>query len=187
MDVDIDLSSREDIVKKIPNIPASIIKNNEIKKHNSGVYFQNIPTDPETGLASIDYEEAEKLGFIKIDFLNNHVYDGITSMDEMIRLENEEPNWSLLEKEDFVNKIPHLKGHFDIVKKIKPRNIHDLAIILALIRPGKRYLLNSSKKEISEKIWKKENENSFTFKKSHSYAYAKMIMIYINKISSSSE
>ncbi len=182
-DVDIDVGDRNQIISKIPHIPASIIKENKIKKHNTGVYFQNIPVDPETGLSSIDYNDAENFGFIKIDFINNSIYKDIKSMNELLEYENKEPDWKLLENEHFVNKLPHLKNHFDKVKKMSPKNIHELAATLALIRPGKSHLINLDKEEILKKIWDKKYETKgYVFKKSHSYAYAKMIMIEMNKL-----
>lgn len=181
-DVDIDLADRNDIISKITHIPASIINEKGVKKHVSGVYFQNIPTDPETGLASIDYNEASKFGFIKIDFLNNSVYKDINSYEELKKLEESEPLWELLENEEFVKILPHLSGHYEKVVKFKPKNIHELAALLALIRPAKRKLLNLSKEQIMKKIWEKGDEKGYSFKKSHSYAYAKMIMVFMNKI-----
>lgn len=179
-DIDIDVGDRNSIVENITNIPASSIKNGEITKHISGVYFQNVPVDPETGFCSIDYKKAENFGFIKFDFLNNSIYKEVRDMNHLLELESREPIWELLEYKEFVNELQHLRNHFDIVQKIKPKNIHELAIVLALIRPGKMKLLSLSKEEIKKKIWIKDDSEGFTYKKSHSYAYAKMIIIQMN-------
>ena len=44
-DVDIDFSDREKALKLFKHTPASIIKNEEIEKHKTGVYFHSIPKD----------------------------------------------------------------------------------------------------------------------------------------------
>lgn len=182
-DVDIDINDRNLVISKISNIPASIIRDKKIRKHNTGVYFQNIPVDPETGLSSIDYSHAENLGFIKIDFINNSVYKNINSMEELLELEKIEPKWELLKNKDFVEKLPHLKDHFNIVKKMCPKNIHELAATLALLRPGKIHLMKLKKEVILKRIWEeKDKVEGYTFKKSHSYAYAKMIMVEMNRL-----
>ena len=45
-DIDIDFADRDIILKKLKHHGASIISDKEHKKHNTGVYFQDIPTDP---------------------------------------------------------------------------------------------------------------------------------------------
>lgn len=179
MDIDIDVIDRNKILANFPNIiPASIIKT-KIDKHPSGCYFQDIPV-LDNGLAGLDYKTASKYGYIKIDLLNNSVYDNIKSKEELDELVKIEPSWEMLEYEDIVNMLPHIKDHFNIVNLIKPKNIEDLAIVLALIRPGKRYLLDKDRTTIRLHIWEKEDE--YYFKKSHAYAYALAIMVKMNVI-----
>ena len=38
-------------------------------KHNTGVYFQPIPSFPIEGYSTIDHKEAEEMGYFKVDFL----------------------------------------------------------------------------------------------------------------------
>ena len=45
-----------------------------IKKHNTGVYFTDIPVHPFTNCANINYKEAEDRGYFKLDFLNVHLF-----------------------------------------------------------------------------------------------------------------
>ena len=73
-DIDLDFKDRNEVLKLIKHIPASRISNGELVKHNTSVYVQNSPVDPETGLAAFDYQMAETLGYSKIDFLNLDVY-----------------------------------------------------------------------------------------------------------------
>ena len=69
-DIDIDIANRDELLKVIPHTPASMIHNNIIKKHNVGVYVQEIPTFLDTGLASIDYKVAGDYGYFKLDVLS---------------------------------------------------------------------------------------------------------------------
>ena len=49
MDIDIDFGNREDILKIIKHIPASIKRDGASVKHNTGVYVNLIPQNPLTG------------------------------------------------------------------------------------------------------------------------------------------
>lgn len=69
-DVDIDFKDRDLALQDLLHIPASRVEKDDLKKHVVGVYFQSIPTDPLTGLASIPYDVAEQRGYFKLDFLN---------------------------------------------------------------------------------------------------------------------
>ena len=178
MDIDIDVVDRVIVLQNLPNlIPASIIKNNSMTKHPSGCYLQDIPI-LDSGVSSLDYKFAEECGYLKIDILNNSMYAEIKSNEELADLTNQDPTWEILEYEELVNQLPHIRDHFDIVKLIKPRSIEDLAVVLALIRPGKRYLLDKHRTFINENIWKKED--AYYFKKSHAYAYALSIVVKMN-------
>jgi hypothetical protein len=181
-DIDIDFANRDLALAELAHIPASIEKNNAFVRHNSGVYFQNIPVNPFTELASIPYQQAEELGYIKIDFLNNSIYSGVRDEKHLDELCNREPDWEFLESHDFVDMLAHLHGHFDVVDAIKPKNVIDLAICLALIRPGKRHLLNKSRAEIDKEIWIQPSDGTYHFKKSHSLAYAMSIVVQMNLI-----
>jgi hypothetical protein len=56
------------------HVPASRVEKSDLKKHNVGVYFHDVPVDPLTGLCSVPYREAEERGFFKIDLLNLNIY-----------------------------------------------------------------------------------------------------------------
>lgn len=176
-DIDIDMKNREDVLKIISSIPASKVDGTKITPHNTGVYFQNIPTEPFRGLSSIDYQKAEELGYIKIDLLNLSFLNNFSSNSEIDQLLEKEPIWELLESTQIVSKLFHLGNHFSIVEKIKPRSVIDLAICVALKMPGKSYLITQDIDIIKSKIWIKEN--GIQFKKSHSIAYATVIKLQL--------
>ena len=145
-DVDIDFADRSLALALLPHIKAAqsvIIDNGELitKVHNSGVYFENIPHHPITKIAAISYKDAEQKGYFKIDFLNAHVYKGITDEHHLIKLMNTEPIWELLQEQDFSDLLMHLNGHSNILKVMKPDSVPKLAAVLAMIRPAKKHLI----------------------------------------------
>lgn len=183
MDIDIDFKNRDDVLNILPHIPATAFRDTgKIDKHNSGVYFQNIPIDPETGYASIDYHDAEALGYMKFDFINNNLYQHVRDPDHLTELAECEPNWDLFLYPEIVSNLHQLGKHTEITKEFAPTNIDELAALIALIRPGKSYLRNKTKAEIMQKIWGEENNDEYVFKKSHSYAYALSIIVQLNLI-----
>jgi len=179
-DVDIDMANRDDFLKLVNVIPASIEKDGKFSKHNTGVYFQNISKFPLEGYSTIDHKQAEQEGWFKVDFLNNHVYKDIIDEQHLDKLVNTEPMWDLFEHEEIVNQLFHIGNHFDIVKQHPPKSIDQLAMILAMIRPGKRHLVGKAWKDIELDVWVKPNDNSYFFKKSHSYGYALAIIVQLN-------
>jgi Bacterial DNA polymerase III alpha subunit finger domain len=185
-DVDIDIPSHVNKnkygIKAIQYIPQKKI----LKQHNSGHYYNSdIPIDKFTGNAAIDYKEAEKCGFIKIDLLTNTSYDMFSSKKQLLENLYKEPDWNLLSDKKFVEKLPHISKHFDIINDLKPKSIEDLSDILALIRPGKEHLLNNYKKNkhiTRINLYRKpKNKESYYFKKSHAIATASMIVCIINR------
>ena len=180
MDIDIDFADRSIILNKIQHIPASIIENNQSKKHNTGVYCHAIPVNPLTNTSSIDYKEAEKRGYFKIDFLNVNVYKDVKDEEHLIYLMNTEPLWDLLEQDEFTDLLFHLNGHGHILRTMKPKNVEQLAAVLAIIRPAKRHLLGLSWDKVFEEVWKKPDGNEYFFKKSHAHSYAALVIVHMN-------
>lgn len=181
-DVDIDMANRDEFLKLVNHTPASIEKENNFTKHNTGVYFQNIPKFPLQGYSTIDHKKAEQEGWFKVDFLNNHIYTGIKDETHLDQLIAKEPMWELLEHKEVVEQLFHISNHFDIIKKHPPTSLEQLAMILAIIRPGKRHLVGKSWEEIEADVWVKPNDDSYFFKKSHSYGYALAIIVQLNLI-----
>ena len=92
-DIDIDVKDRDVLLEKLKHIPASIIQNGEIKKHNTGVYFTDIP-DPFTNTANIDYKQAEDRGYFKLDILNVGVYENVKDEKHLQQLIDSRTDWS---------------------------------------------------------------------------------------------
>lgn len=183
-DIDIDVGDRDKALQFIKHIPATIVKDEKFTKHNSGVYFTQIPIDPLTGRASIDYNKSEELGYIKVDVLNVGLYQQVKSEQHLEKLMNTEPSWEFLYNKEFCERLIHIGGHYDTLIKIpEPVNsIPRLAMFLAIIRPAKRHLIGKTWKEVAETIWDKPEDNSYYFKKSHAIAYANLVAVNINLI-----
>lgn len=191
MDIDLDFKSDFCPINIFPSIvPASMVnKKDELIKHPCGQYFQNIAVDEVTGLSAIPYEEAGVLGYFKIDFLHFSALDPISSKCEIRELINKEPNWDLLLDEQNVLRLTHIKKHYALLTAINPRSVEDLAAVLALIRPSKRYLLPSyirassqERKHLQRELYKKPTNGEIWFKKSHSIAYTLTIVLQLHLI-----
>lgn len=183
MDIDIDIKPVSHLPDKIFGVRASVIDNKELKPHLVGWYFQNMPIDSLTGIAAIPYDKAEEFEFKKIDILHLNLLKMFESREELKYVLSIKPDWNILLIEDNVKKLFHLKNHFDIVNKCKPTSISDLADILALIRPGKKNLLDkylNDKSSIRNLLYEKHLDSDL--RKSHAIAYAMNIVVQMNLI-----
>ena len=180
-DIDIDFADRSKALSVLKHIDARLDTD---KKHNTGIYVQSIPYDPITGLSTVDYKSAEDRGYFKIDFLNVSVYAGVKNKEHLTTLLAQEPLWDLLEQKEFCDLIFHVNGYHNLIADLKPSSIEELAMFLALLRPGKKHLIPVCKEKgfqaIADEIWTKTTE--YSFKKSHSIGYAHAIVVQMNLI-----
>ena len=179
-DIDIDVADRSLLLDKLKHIVARIDRDDGFEKHKTGVYFQDIPHDPVTNIATIDHTYSTALGFFKLDFLNVSIYKDVKDEDHLNELVNTEPIWELLEIEDFVKQLFHIGRYHSLLVKLKPKSIEDLAMILAIIRPAKSYLRDQSWDRIRKEVWTKPEDGSYHFKRSHSFGYAMAIVVHMN-------
>jgi hypothetical protein len=181
-DIDIDFVDRDQVLDLFDHIRASREESGKLTKHNTGVYFHEVPVNAVTGLCSVPYDQAEDQGYFKIDFLNVGIYKGVRDEEHLIQLMNTEPLWDLLEQDEFVNLLFHVNGHGSILRQMKPKTIEQLAAILAMIRPAKRYLVGKDWSTILKEVWQKPENDEYYFKKSHATAYAVAIVVQMNLI-----
>jgi hypothetical protein len=181
-DIDIDFADRSKALEKFRHVVAAIEDNGTFKKHNTGIYCTSIPYNPITKLSTIDYKEAENRGYFKIDFLNVSVYDGVRDRKHLLKLMETEPLWDLLLEDDFANNLFHVNGHGPILRQSKPKSIEQLAAVLAMIRPAKRYLIGKDWTTVMSEIWTKPENDEYYFKKAHAIAYAHVIVVQMNLI-----
>ena len=185
MDIDIDVRGDFEPLKIFPDaVKASRVLDGKLLAHPCGVYFQDVPVDPITKLAAPPYDVAEALGCFKIDFLHLSVYDYFSSKAEILALINEEPDWNLLQIPSVVQQLFQLSKHHDVLQKIRPRSVLQLADCLALIRPGKLHLMEeyqSNPGYVRHELYRKE-EGAYGFKKAHAVAYALAIVLQLHLI-----
>jgi len=181
-DIDIDFLDREQALSLFKHVRASRVDDGKLVKHNTGVYLHQVPVNAVAGLCAVPYEEAEVKKFFKIDFLNVGIYKGVRDEDHLAELMNKEPLWDLLEDDSFSNLLFHVNGHGEILRKMKPTTIEQLAAVLAMIRPAKRYLIGKDWNTVLSEVWKKPETEEYFFKKSHATAYAVAIVVQINLI-----
>lgn len=181
-DIDIDVANRDKLLKIINGIPAMIARDNKQVKHNTGVYFHDIPSNPFTGMSTIDHKEAESMGYFKIDILNVGLYKKIESKKQLDELLAMEPMWELLEHKEVVEQCFHIHKHFAIVGQMKPKSVEQMAAVLAIIRPAKRYLIGKDWNTINSEVWVKPTNGEYYFKKAHAHAYAMAIVLQLNML-----
>ena len=176
-DVDIDFGDRTQLTKYVKGVGARLENGN---KHNTGVYFTDIPMAHD-GLATLDHKAAEQLGYFKLDLLNVGVYESVRNELHLVELMRE-PDWTKLQNREFFEKLIHVGKHYDTMLKMpEPVNsIPRMAMFLAVIRPAKRHLIGKPWAEVAQTIWDKAGQDSYSFKKSHSVAYAQLVAVHMN-------
>jgi hypothetical protein len=181
-DIDIDFLDRDTALKLFKHTVASRVDNAKLVKHNTGVYLHDVPVDAVSNLCAVPYEQAEEQSFFKIDFLNVGIYKGVRDEAHLNQLMETEPLWDLLEQDDFSNLLFHVNGHGGILQQMKPTSVEQLAAILAMIRPAKRYLIGKDWTTVMTEVWTKPETGDYFFKKSHATAYAVAIVVQMNLI-----
>ena len=182
-DIDIDFADRSKILELIKHTPAKL---EDGQRHASGVYVTEIPVDPYTGLASLDYKTAEELGYLKLDFLNVSVYNLVRDPEHLKQLMTQEPAWHRLYEQDFCAKLIHLGNHYKTLIEMPEavNSIPRLAMFLSVIRPAKRHLIGKPWAEVAQTIWNRPEDGGYYFKKSHAVAYAHLVAVHMNLLDS---
>ncbi len=179
-DIDIDFADRDQILALLDVTPSSIIRDGKLIRHNTGVHPTSIPVDPFTGYASLDYNDAEARGYVKLDFLNVNLYKQVRDERHLVEL-MQEPDWTKLYDPTICAQLIHVNNHYDTLLKMPEPvdTVARLAMFLAVIRPAKRHLIGRPWKDVSATIWDKV-EGEYAFKKSHAVAYAQLVVVNLN-------
>lgn len=182
-DIDIDLADRDQLLQLIRCIPARQTVNDQVRRHNSGVYVTSIPYDPVNGCAAIDYQEAEQRGYFKIDLLNMSVYQLIQSPEHYQQMLDQEPDWARLWQEpSWAQQLVHIGNYADLLCEMKPDSIPRMAAFISIIRPGKAHLQRRPWPEVFASVWDGDDSRGFVFKKSHAVSYARLVALHMNLI-----
>ena len=184
-DIDIDFGDRTQALTLLKHIPASILRDDKLVKHNTGIYVTDIPVDPFANIASLDYKVAEDRGYTKLDFLNVSLYTQIKDEAHLQTLMVQEPEWDRLYDQEFCSKLVHIGNHYSTLIKFPEavNSIPRLMMFMAVIRPAKRHLIGLPWAEIAKTVWEKPTDGSYAFKRSHGVAYAHLVAVNINLIS----
>jgi len=185
-DIDIDFGNRDEAIRLLKVTPAGIVRDDKLVRHNTGVYPTDIPVDPFSGVASIDYKVAEDRGYAKLDFLNVSLYTQIKSEQHLDELMAQEPDWAQLYDPEFCARLIHIGNHYDTLVKMPEAvtSVPRMAMLLAIIRPGKRHLVGQKWADVAKTIWD-ANEDGYVFKKAHAIAYAHLVCVHMNLLSTS--
>jgi len=185
-DIDIDFADRSQLLELIQHTPARQTVQGQVRRHNSGVYVTDIPSDPVHHCAAIDYEAAEQLGYFKIDFLNMSVYQLITSPEHYATAVATEPNWSRLWQEpEWAQQLAHVGNYTDLLKEMRPDSIPRMAAFISIIRPGKAHLQRQPWDAVFDSVWDGDESRGYTFKRSHAISYAALVALHMNLLSPS--
>lgn len=180
-DIDIDLPDREAVLNLINHIPARQQNDAQVRRHNSGIYVTDIPQDPINGCAALTYQEAEQRGYFKIDLLNMSVYKLIKNYDHYQEMLDAEPPWQRLWQDPaWAQELVHVGNYLDLLESMRPDSIQRMAAFISIIRPGKAHLQNKPWDEVFKTVWDSDNSRGYTFKKSHSIGYAKLVALHMN-------
>lgn len=188
-DIDIDFGDRNQILSLLKHTSASIIRDEKLIKHNTGVYFTDIPVDPYTGQASLDYQVAEDRGYLKLDFLNVNLYQQVKNESHLEQLMQQEPDWSKLYDTAFCGQLIHIGNHYNtLIKMPEPVNsIPRMAMFLSVIRPAKRHLIGLPWAEVAKTVFEKSQDDSYYFKKAHAISYAHLVVVHMNLLTNAED
>ena len=179
-DIDIDMPNRDAVLALIQHTAA---RQHNGRKHNSGIYVTDIPRDPITGCAAIDYETAESRGYFKIDLLNMSVYSLVKDPAHYEQLLAATPPWDRLWKDtEWAKKLVHIGNYTDLLKTMQPDSIPRMAAFISVIRPGKAHLQNQSWQDVFKSVWDGDLSRGYTFKKAHAVGYAALVALHMNLI-----
>lgn len=189
-DVDLDVSDRDRALAALRDfVRASQTNNsNDLVAHNTGVYFQRVPVDPVTGLAAFPYKEAEEIGYFKVDIIPNHVYDLVESNDDLESLLDAPVDWGwflderFFESDDKRFQLTHLANYKHLCEMYPPQSVEDIACLIAVIRPGKKHLIGQPWEQVKEEVWVRPEGDEYFFKKSHSIAFAVLVVLHAQLI-----
>ena len=180
-DIDIDFADRQQVLDIINATPASMLKDGKLTRHNTGVYVTDVPVDPFTGYASLDYEAAEARGYMKLDLLNVGVYKQVRDETHLVELMRE-PDWARLYDPEICAQLIHMNNQYELMLKMPEPidSIPRLSMFLAVMRPGKRHLVGKTWKEVAQDVWTKPTDDSYYFKKAHAVSYAQLVVVNLN-------
>lgn len=180
-DIDLDFADRDQALEHFVHIPASQHRDGSLVKHNTGVYFTEIPRDPQLGISALDYKTAEARGYFKIDCLNVSVYRLVQSQEHYDRMFEKTPPWHRLWTDAvWTRRLIHVGNYSGLLSSMKPSSVEQISAVLAIIRPAKAHLQHRPWPQVLKEVWKLDSAQGYQFKKAHAYAYGHLVMLHMN-------
>jgi hypothetical protein len=180
-DIDIDLADRDQVLKLIRYTAARQVTQGQVRRHNSGVYVTDIPRDPVHQCAAIDYEQAEQLGYFKIDLLNQSVYQLVRDPEHYQQMLTQEPPWHRLwEDTAWASQLVHVGSYTGLLATMRPDSIPRMAAFISIIRPGKAHLQDRPWVEVFDSVWDGDESRGYVFKKAHALGYSALVSLHMN-------
>jgi hypothetical protein len=177
-DIDIDVPNRDAVLALIQHTAA---RQSNGRRHNSGIYVTDIPRDPVTGCAAVDYETAESRGYFKIDLLNMSVYSLVRDPAHYEQMLATDPPWtSLWTDPEWARQLVHIGNYTDLLHTMKPDSIPRMAAFISVIRPGKAHLQRKPWAEVFKTVWDGDDSKGFVFKHSHAISYSVLVALHMN-------
>jgi hypothetical protein len=182
MDIDLDFGDRDLELAKIRHTPAAMVRERQLVRHVSGVYVNNIPYNSASNTAAIDYETAEEIGYVKLDFLNVSLYRQIRDPAHLTELMERVPPWHRLRDPEFFGQLIHIGRHYSTMRRMPEPvdSIERMAMFLAIIRPSKRHLIGQRWTNVARTVWAVSEDGPYGFKKSHAHGYATLVAVHMN-------
>lgn len=187
-DIDIDVPDRQKVLDIITAWPAAQRDQfGHLRRHASGIYFTPVPYDSVLGHASIDYQQAQRRGYFKLDLLNQSVYQLIQSPEHYQAMLDRSVPWSRLSEQKFVEQVTQINTSYRILQKMPEPvdSIARMAMFIAVIRPGKKHLVGQPWRQVAQEVWDRDVDG-YTFRKSHAVAYAHLVALHMNLLDSQS-
>lgn len=186
-DIDIDVKDRAACLESAPFVQASLIHDEKLVKHPTGVFFQRVPADPLTGLSAFpsgkeDGDVAGQLGYYKFDLIPNHAYDRVRGPAHLDELMSRTVDWSMFQRGEVVRRLQQLGKHESLLAAYPPTCVGDLAVLIAVIRPGKMHLIGEPWSTVEHEVWKKDPDGAYGYKKSHAVAFALCIVAQLQSL-----
>ena len=85
-DIDIDFADRTQALEVFRHVPAKLKQ----RKHNTGVYFHRVPSNPFSGVCTVEHTDADQMGFFKLDLLNLSIYKDVKNDEHLQQLDQAE-------------------------------------------------------------------------------------------------
>ena len=182
MDIDLDFGDRDLVLAKIRHTPAAMVRERQLVRHVSGVYVNDIPYNSVSNTAAIDYETAEEIGYVKLDFLNVSLYKQIRDPAHLTELMERVPPWHRLRDPEFCGQLIHIGRHYGTIRRMpEPINsIERMAMFLAIIRPSKRHLIGQRWATVARTVWDNSQDGAYGFKKAHAISYSHLVCVNMN-------